>query len=38
MAKREVPRERNVDMKSVQVSVGKTVIRMKKRGVDIRTT
>ena len=38
MAKREVPRERNVDMKSIQVSVGKSVIRMKKRSVDIRTT
>ena len=38
MAKREVPRERNVDMKSIQVSVGKSVIRITKRGVDIRTT
>ena len=33
---REVPRERNMDLISMQVNVSKSVKRMTKRGVDIR--
>ena len=33
---REVPRERNTDLRSMQVNVSKKVKRMTKRGVDIR--
>ena len=32
---REVPREKNMDLKSMQVNVTKSVKRMTKRGVDI---
>ena len=32
----EFPREKNMDLKSVQVNVIKVVKRMKKRGVDIQ--
>ena len=33
---REVPRERNMDLKCMQVNVSKSVKRMTKRGVDIQ--
>ena len=33
---KEVPRERNMDPKSMQVNVSKSVKRMTKRGVEIR--
>ena len=33
---REVSRERNMGLKSMQVNVSKSVKRMTKRGVDIR--
>ena len=37
MATREVPREKNMDLKSMQVNVSKCITRTTKRGVDIRT-
>ena len=33
---KEVPRERNMNLKSMQVNISKSVKRMTKRGVEIR--
>ena len=37
MVTKEVPRERNIDQKSMQVNASKSVTRMTKRAVDILT-
>ena len=37
MVTTEVPREKNIDLKSMRVNASKSVTRMTKRGVDIRT-
>ena len=37
MATRKVPHEKNLDFKSIQVNVSKSITRMIKRGVDIQT-
>ena len=37
MVTREVPRETNIDLKSMQVNVSQSVTRMTKRDVNIQT-
>ena len=37
MVTREVPRKKNMDLKSMHVNASKSVTRMKKRAVDILT-
>ena len=35
MGMRRVPREKNKDLKSVQVNVSKSITRMTKKGLDV---